>query len=393
MMQATQDPNASAQQFACDQCGGTLLYDPGAKSLKCKHCKAVAPPSKLVPTSPGPREIPLQVGLMMQAPKGLGAPLQAVQCNSCGATVNMAPEERSGACSFCASPMVVTVAAGANLISPESLVPFQITKDNATSGFNVWLKGLWFRPSDLSKLAKLDKVQGVYVPYWTFDAHVRSDWTAERGWNYQETEWYTDSQGNQQTRTVTKTRWEHAAGWRQDHYDDVLVCASKGVPADLVDKLTSFQTSHLLAYSPGYLAGWKAEAYVVELPDAWKRGQQKIFDQQRSKCASDVGGDTHRALVVQNQTSGETFKHVLLPIYVAAYRYGDKPYQVLINGQTGEVVGKAPWSIIKIALAILGFVAFCAVMAAIVMHFQKKPAPPTPAPAKPAATTPAPKKK
>ncbi|MCC6644200.1 MAG: hypothetical protein IT374_01340 [Polyangiaceae bacterium] len=389
MMQATQDPNASAQQFACDACGGTLLYDPGSKSLKCKHCKAVAPPARLVPTTPGPREIPLRAGLAMQAPTGLGVQLQAVQCNSCGATVNMGPEERAGACSFCASPMVVTVAAGANLISPESLVPFQITKDHATSGFNVWLKGLWFRPSDLAKLAKLDKVQGVYVPYWTFDADVRSDWTAERGWNYQETEWYTDSQGNQQSRTVTKTRWEHASGWRQDHYDDVLVCASKGVPAELVDKLTSFQTTHLVAYSPGYLAGWKAEAYVVQLPDAWSQGQKKIFTEQEKKCGSDVGGDTHRALVVQNHTGNETFKHVLLPIYVAAYRYGDKPYQVLINGQTGEVVGKAPWSVLKIALAVLAALAFCAAMAALVMYFQHEPAPKSaPTKAAPAATTP-----
>jgi DNA-directed RNA polymerase subunit RPC12/RpoP len=401
MMQASSDPNAAASQFRCDNCGGVLLYDPASRGLKCKHCKAAGNPAMLAGAGPGPREIPLSIGLTA-APRGLGTPAQAVQCNECGATVTLGPEERSGACIYCASPMVVTSPAGNQLITPESLVPFTVAQDVAAHSFGTWLKGLWFRPNDLGKLAKLEKINGVYVPYWTFDADVRSDWTAERGWNYQETEEYSTVENGEtvyKTRTVTKTRWESAWGWREDSFDDVLVCGSKGVPPDLVDKLTTFQTTQLVPYSPAYLSGWRAEAYVVDLPAGWQLAQKKMADVQETRCGSDVGGDTHRALSVRTGFANETFKHVLLPVYVGAYRYGNKPYQVLINGQTGEVVGKAPYSIWKILAAVLVALAFVSIVGFLIMRSQE-PAPsnkPTPTatgkPATPPPATPTPTKK
>lgn len=390
MMQATSDPNASATQFRCDNCGGVLLYDPGVRGMRCKHCKAQGNPQLLAGDGHGPREIPLSIGLTAP-PRGLGTASQSVQCNECGATVSLGAEERSGACIYCASPMVVTVPAGNQLITPESLVPFTVTNEIAAHSFQTWLKGLWFRPSDLAKLAKLEKIAGVYVPYWTFDSDVRSDWTAERGWNYQEIEEYETEENGEtvvRTRSVTRTRWESAWGWREDSFDDVLVCASKGVPPELVDKLTSFQTSELVAYSPGYLSGWRAEAYVIDLPNAWQRAQGIIANTQESRCGSDVGGDTHRGLSVRTQFANETFKHVLLPVYVAAYRYGNKPFQVLINGQTGEVVGKAPYSIWKILFTVLAVIAVISAIAWAMMAAQDKPSKPTPSKPTPAATTP-----
>jgi hypothetical protein len=377
MMQAAGDPNATAEQLRCESCGGVLLYEPAVSALKCKHCKAVGGPHLLAPRTSGARELSLQAGLT-NLPRGFGTVAQAVQCNECGATVTLSPEERSGACLYCASPMVVTVAAGQTTITPESLIPFQVWKDRATEAFRGWLGGLWFRPNDLSKMAKLEQIAGVYVPYWTFDAEVRSDWTAERGYHYTETETYQTTENGQsvtRTRQVTKTRWEHASGWRQDHFDDVLVCGSKGVPEPLVDKLATFDTKRLLPYSPGYLAGFRAEAYVVDLPQAWQKAQKKIDDEQERRCGSDVGGDTHRSLSVRTQTSRETFKHVLLPLYVAAYRYNDKPFQVLVNGQTAEVVGRAPYSFWKIALAVLAVLAVLALI--FVLTRESKKAPPT----------------
>ncbi len=400
MQAAISDPNAEAAQFRCDNCGGELLYEPTTRGMRCRHCKAQGNAALLQGSGPGPREIPLAAGVAMQARTGLGVATQAVECKSCGATVQMAPNERAGKCTYCASPMVVAVAAGSQL-SPESLIPFLVGKDAATTGFKLWLSRLWFRPSDLGKLAKLEEIFGVYVPYWTFDADVHSEWTAERGWNYQETEYYTDAQGNSQTRTVTKTRWESAWGSRHDHHDDVLVCGSKGMPKKLVDQLTSFSTRTLVPYAPAYLAGWRAESYAVALPAAWTIAQGKIAVDQEKACGRDVGGDTHRGLSVTNHFSRETFKHILLPVYVAAYRYQNKPYQVLVNGQTGDVVGTAPYSFWKIFGLIVGIIAL---IAAIIFGYnlsQQKPsssggapttAKPTAAP-KPAPTALPPKKK
>lgn len=299
-----------------------------------------------------PREIPIAEG-MASAARGFGTPVKEIECQECGATVNVEPQSQTVTCPFCRSQKVLPREATANLIQPESVVPFKVDKAAANSAFGAWIGKLWFRPGDLKKMAQVQELGGVYVPFWTFDAQVYSNWTAEAGYHHTETE--TDSEGND--REVTKTRWQHASGSRNDFYDDTIVCASKGLPERLVDRFRSWSTGELVPYEPRYLAGWAAESYVIDLPDAWTLGQQRMESSQHSRCAGDVPGDTHRNLHVSNNFSAVTFKHVLLPIWIAAYRYGDKPYQFLVNGQTGEVVGLAPWSVWKITLFVLLIVA------------------------------------
>lgn len=392
-------PVAGGHQFKCPNCAGAMSYDPASAALKCQYCgHAMAPPPAQplgaasgnavqqaaagMKANASVREIPLSQGLAM-APKGLGTQVKAIQCRECGATVNVGPNEQTAACTYCASTMVLPVATDPNLITPESLVPFAVPKDRAGQLFKDWLARLWFRPSNLKHMAKLEQIVGVYVPYWTFDAHVHSEWTAERGWYYYETEEYTTVENGEtvvRTREVRRVRWEPAWGSRHDVYDDVLVCASKGVPQDLADKLCTFNTQALVHYNPGYLAGWRAESYAIDLPDAWTQAQAKINQMQRSRCAGDVGGNTYQNLQVHNSFSHETFKHVLLPLYVAAYRYQGRPYRFLVNGQTGEVVGKAPYSFWKIAGLVLALLALIAVAIFISHYYQDSAAREVPAP-------------
>jgi hypothetical protein len=237
-------------------------------------------------------------------------------------------------------------------------------------------------------MAKLQEMGGVYIPFWTFDAWVASRWTAEAGHHYYETEYYTDQNGNQQSRQVQRTRWEFASGWRKDFFDDVLVCASKGLPQDLVSRLQTFDTKQLTPYQPQFLAGWRAESYAIDLMPAWGSAQESMSATQRGRCAGDVPGDTHRNLSVQNQFSYVTFKHILLPIWIAAYRYNDKPYQFLVNGQTGEVVGRAPWSFWKIFLTIVAVIAVIVAAYLIYDATQERRPAAQPLPGKPAATAP-----
>jgi hypothetical protein len=243
-----------------------------------------------------------------------------------------------------------------NALRPESLLPFQIDKPRANQAFARWLGKLWFRPSDLKRMARVQEVSGVYVPFWTFDAHVDSFWTADAGYHYEETERYTAEENGRtvtRERTVQHTRWEPAEGQRGDDFDEVLVCGSVGLPRELAEGLHTFDTSKLVPYAPGYLAGWRAEEYAVDLQQGFGQAQEKMAAKQQERCAGDVPGDTHRDLQVQNQFSDVTFKHVLLPVWIAAYRYNNKVYRFLVNGQTEEVVGDAPWSAAKILSFIL----------------------------------------
>jgi hypothetical protein len=123
------------------------------------------------------------------------------------------------------------------MVRPEGLLPFRVERDAAAGKFRQWLSGLWFRPNDLSEKSALSELVGVYVPFWTFDAATHSAWTAEAGYDYQESVQVEENR-RWVTRSETRTRWEHAEGLHEHAFDDVPVPASKGLPPGLSGGVT-----------------------------------------------------------------------------------------------------------------------------------------------------------
>jgi hypothetical protein len=197
-----------------------------------------------------------------------------------------------------------------------------------------------------------DTVKGVYLPYWTFDAQVHAEWTADSGYYYYTTETYQDAQGKTQTRQVQHIRWEPSAGSVDHFFDDELVPASRGVEPELLRKIEPFPTKELTPYDAGYVAGWVVEQYQLDLVGAAQQSRQQMESEVESMCDSEVPGDTHRNLSVDCEFSDQTFKHILLPIWLLTYNYGAKSYQLIVNGYTGAIAGKHPLSWVKILLLI-----------------------------------------
>jgi hypothetical protein len=326
-----------------------MTWDGKLGRLKCESCgHTVDAP---VPQGTAVVEHDLAEGLAAGKVRGrLGAGTKQVKCSECGAMVEFADGITATKCSFCGSPSVLVNEARRDLLQPESVLPFAVDKPQALASFKKWLGGLWFRPSDLSDGASVSEVRGVYVPYWTFDARVHTQWSAERGWAYNAEESYVDANQNTQVRTVRKIRWEPASGWRDDAYDDQLVCASKGLPEDLARRVSKFDTKKLVPFTPEVLAGFSAESYAIDLAAAWTTAQADIGREQERRAKRDIGGDEQRNLVASHGFSGVTFKHTLLPVWIAAFRYHGDVFRFLVNGQTGEVSGKAPVSWTKILL-------------------------------------------
>ncbi len=100
------------------------------------------------------------------------------------------------------------------------------------------------------------------------------------------------------------------------------------------------------------MSGFQAEAYQVDLGDGFAQARQEMDGPIREAVAADIGGDHQRIATIRTQFDGITFKHILLPVWISAYRYGDRTYRFLINGATGEVQGERPWSAAKIALTV-----------------------------------------
>ena len=353
-------PESASLDFRCENCSAVMAWDPDADALACEFCggrREVGSAGDAI------REYALdEAGA---AAHGLGLEMRAARCEVCGASVAFDDVAVSKSCVFCGSARVLVQEARRNAISPESLVPLDVGRADVEKAFRRWLKGLWFRPSALKQL-KTFRAVGVYVPYWTYDCHVHSVWTAQAGYYYWVTETYTthvNGKAVTRTRQVRKTRWVPAAGERSDDFDDIPVLGSKGIDEGLADKLGEFDRKGLVPYRPEYLAGWAAEEYQVPLADGWERGQEKASSVQSARCAGDIPGDTHRFLQVRNHFSDVRWKHVLLPIWSLSFDWKGERYPVLVHGQTGRVVGRAPWSWVKIVACIVVPLVLAAVIA------------------------------
>jgi len=205
-MADTADPQvkeSKAQRWKCEACAADQRYDAKTQKLICDFCGAT-------------REVPKGEGAVVEhaladgfanldsLPQGLGVEDDRIsKCSECGAQVHFNGDKTSTRCSFCGAASVLVQAANRRLIRPESLVPFAVDKKRANQEFSRWLATLWFRPNDLRRMAAVQDLGGVYVPFWTFDAHVDSSWTAEAGYYYYETEEYDEEENGE---TVRKTR-------------------------------------------------------------------------------------------------------------------------------------------------------------------------------------------
>jgi predicted RNA-binding Zn-ribbon protein involved in translation (DUF1610 family) len=353
--------SAKVRKFPCAACGADVVWNAGAASLKCPFCGAER---KLPQTAAEVREHPIEEALTAARDLGWGMARKAMSCRGCGATTTLDAGVAASRCAFCGAPGVVEAPANLQMVRPEGLLPFRVDRDSAAGKFRQWLSGLWFRPSDLSQKSDLSELKGVYVPFWTFDAATHSAWTAEAGTDYQEAAQVQEN-GEWVTRYETRTRWQDAEGVHEQAFDDVPVPASKGLPADLSGSIEPFPTHELVPYEPSYLSGFLAEEYALGAQDALALAKERMTREIYDACGREVPGDRFRNLNVETAWSAMTYKNALLPVWIAAYRYSGTPYRFLVNGVTGQVGGKAPWSIVKIGCAVVVAILLLLLIAAL----------------------------
>ena len=345
-------------RWPCAQCGAQLRYAPGQTELTCDHCGH----RQTIDTGGSRRqtralqEHPLAKGLADDLPGAAMTDVRTATCTNCGAQIEFDGALHATQCPFCASPVVLDSGAH-RLIKPQALVPFVLSEPQSRKALADWMGSLWFAPSTLLEYARKGrKMTGVYVPYWTFDADTQSRYTGERGEYYYETRTVTvqvKGKSEQRQERVRKTRWYPASGRVARDFDDVLVTASNSLPPRLGDELTPWDLGALQPYAPDFLAGFRAEGYTVSLADADRTAKDRMARVIESDVRRDIGGDEQRISSVDTDYSDQTFKHILLPIWMAAYKYNGKSFRFLVNAQTGEVQGERPWSIWKVGFTVV----------------------------------------
>lgn len=338
-------------RFPCAQCGASLRFAPGQDRLTCEYCGH----AQDIPGLNDDERVTALETLDYHAAVAQTLPAEQVEetrvtsCPNCGAQVTFGDKEHASQCPFCATPVVADTGMHRH-IKPQAVIPFRLTERDAHDKMNQWLKKLWFAPNGLAQYARNDRrLDGLYVPYWAFDADTTSDYQGARGTYY----YVSVSDGKGGTRRERRTRWTPASGRVGRRFMDVLIMASTSLPRRYVRKLEPWTLSELERYNPQYLSGFRAEGYSVDLSEGFVLAKERMAEVITQDARRDIGGDEQRITAIQTKYADERFKHLLLPIWVAAYRYRGKSYRFVVNAQSGRVQGERPWSAWKIALTVL----------------------------------------
>jgi Zn finger protein HypA/HybF involved in hydrogenase expression len=346
----TRDPDAIAtaqEKFHCPACGAEAHWSPARQALVCPFCGTESPATlqaRTTDTTIVEHELAGALRNIPDGARGWQAEKTTVRCQSCQAISVFDADKIGRRCDFCGSAQLVPYTQVKDAFRPESLLPLKIADSEARDLIRAWYGRQWLAPNALRAKALTDTVKGVYLPYWTFDAHAHAEWTAEAGTYY-----YTVDRGKR----VQHVRWTAASGELTQVFDDNLVPASMGVHAAKLRAVEPFPTGELIPYDAGYLAGWTVERYQIDLVAAAARSREQMEAELRRLCGAAVPGDTHRNLSVQSTFTDQRFKHILVPIWLMTYTYGARSYQVVVNGVTGSIAGERPWSWIKIALLVI----------------------------------------
>jgi DNA-directed RNA polymerase subunit RPC12/RpoP len=339
-------------RFPCPDCGADFRFDPAAGQLVCDHCGNTG---DLQPSPWGRvqlKELDFDAAVARNLPETEIEETRVSKCPNCGAEVEFDGSIHAAECPFCATPVVTDTGVHRH-IKPRGVLPFAVDERAAHKAMTDWLGRLWFAPNGLQDYARKGRrMQGIYVPYWTFDADTASRYSGARGTEYYQTQTVMRD-GKRQQVQVLKVRWTPVSGRVARFFDDVLVLASRSLPKSYTDALEPWDLPALEPYRPEYLAGFRAEGYAVELPEGYDEAREKMSRQIERDVRFDIGGDRQRIADIQTEIADVTFKHVLLPVWLAAYKYRGETFRFVVNGRTGRVQGERPWSAIKIALAVI----------------------------------------
>ena len=343
-------PGASEPvRYVCPRCGAATRFDVAAGGVTCESCGYTAP---VQAENVGRRaaEFEFTLETLARAVKGWGETRREMHCSACGADLAIDRGALTVTCPFCASNQVTLRASPSDHLRPTAVLPFKVLPEQLRARAAVWLGKGWMHPPALKSAAVVDRFTGVYLPFWTFDAQVRAAWNAEVG--HERSESYYDS-GDKSWKTRTVIDWRTESGEVSLGIDDLLVSGTGRASRRLLEELKPFDLNGLQSYTPDLLAGWQALTYDLTLPVAWEEGKEIIREQAKDACYNDIHSVHVRNFRMRADFGGETWRYVLLPVYIAAYRFEDKVFQVLANGQTGFVAGQKPvdWTRVWLALA------------------------------------------
>lgn len=340
----------------CPNCGATVVYDPETLSMSCPFCGYSRQLPKPEDNGQDVEELDFSSAKNRES-LDWGKAKKSLVCKNCGAETIMDSADTAQCCPYCGSTQVMPVDDDDSVVAPGGVVPFEITKEKAAQLFKSWMKGKFFAPNEAKKSCEAKNFSGVYLPYWTYDSQTTSPYEIKLGFNHK------DAKGN------TYTTYRTYYGIYERFIDDEVVYASKKTNNPYIKSASKFDFSKLRKYSPEFIAGFLAERYTVGLDEGWNIAKGQIKDTLENEISSmekkKRKADSVSKLTFNTSYAKVTYKYILAPIWIANFKFKDKLYNIVVNGQNGQIRGEAPVSPIKVILTILAVIAVIVILAMI----------------------------
>lgn len=334
--------NQTTSDNKCPSCGATLAYDPATGGLVCNFCGSTVE-LKTMPVAPG-------LGYTLDALQNnqgrhlLMTDSKLLICGTCGGQFLADKSSLSGLCPYCGSNSITESGNTSGMLEPTGVIPFKISKDEAQNVFRQWISARRLAPLDLKNNSEITDLVGVYVPYWVFDCDTYTPYKGKFGKTY-------GSGDNQYT------KYHKSEGVCKMPVKNLTLVASSRLEKDAYWKSVSkFDFNFMKIYDPNLLAGFWSESYTVDGTTAWQTAMGKIYDMIHRSIKNLENADVVAKIDMKPEASNVRAKYVLAPIWITSFDYHGTIYRVLINGQTGNIVGTWPRSLKRIFI-IIGIVA------------------------------------
>ena len=360
----------ATRTYPCDACGGELQFDITLQKLKCPSCGNTHDLTVDITKTAVEQDLRSALQRLREGrvtgQQSLIAETKEIVCQNCGGHTTFTGSLTAERCPYCATPIQRDDVHNApTRLAVDGVVPFQIEQKAATELIEKWINSRRFAPTEFKTYNRTGSFSSVYTAYFTYDAETDTAYSGERGDNYTVTVGSGDNR-----RTETRTNWTHVSGEVHNSFDDIAVFANEGFERARVAKLEPWPTNTAKPYSAEFVAGHLCRTYDHDVEECMGEATGKMEAAIEQTVRGDIGGDQQRIHQRNIAWREMTYKHLLLPIWLLTVIYQEKPFQVYINGITGEVQGARPWSRVKIITAVV--IALIVIITLIILFQSRK---------------------
>jgi len=311
--------------YKCPGCGSNMVFDSEKQQLVCPHCNTVRSVEEMDADVKKDTEDSMEV--------------KTYKCPTCGAELVTDQNTTATFCNYCGNSTLIEDRI--TLVKPAAIIPFTVSKEEAKDGYLKWCKKGLLTPKSFTSQSTIEKLTGIYVPFWIYDydteVSLRAECTRVRVERHGDTE---------------LTHTDHFDVYREvkTTYNRVPVDASEKMEDNIMDKLEPFNYESLKPFSMPYLSGFLSEKYNFTSDEMKERVENRISDYAKTAARNTISGYATTSVIYENvRLMNKKAQYILLPVWILNYRYLGKNYTFAMNGQTNKVVGSLPISRGKVA--------------------------------------------